>query len=449
MEEGSNGVEKTNKVEALNVETDGVKIQAHEHVVNSAHTIDHDSWEQVGLMLITGFNCGYILSFSNLMLVPLGWSCGIVCLVVVGAFTWYGNWLLAGFHIIDGRRFIRYRDLMGFVFGRKMYYLTWVLQFFTLLLGNMGFILLGGRALKAINSEFSSSPLRLQVFILVTGAVFFIFAFVVPTMSAMRSWLAASTILTITYIAILLAIIVKDGRNNTRDYNISGNRAEKVLNAFGAIATILVCNTGGLLPEIQSTLRKPAIKNMRKALLIQYTIGLALYYGVSIIGYWAYGSSVSDYIPNELSGPRWAKVLANASVFLQTIIAQHMFIIPIHEALDTKLLKLDQSMHSKVNFKRLLGLRALLFSLNTFVTAMFPFMGDFVNLFGSFTLFPLTFVFPSMIFIQIKGKTAKRQEMVWHCANIVVSSLLAIITTVAAVRSIVNNARVYSFFADK
>ena len=78
-----------------------------------------------------------------------------------------------------------------------------------------------------------------------------------------------------------------------------------------------------------------------------------------------------------------------------------MFIIPIHEALDTKLLKLDQSMHSKVNFKRLLGLRALLFSLNTFVTAMFPFMGDFVNLFGSFTLFPLTFVFPSMIFIQV------------------------------------------------
>lgn len=79
-----------------------------------------------------------------------------------------------------------------------------------------------------------------------------------------------------------------------------------------------------------------------------------------------------------------------------------MFIAPIHEALDTKLLKLDQSMHSKVNFKRLVGLRGLLFSLNTFVTAMFPFMGDFVNLFGSFSLFPLTFVFPSMIFIKVK-----------------------------------------------
>jgi len=31
-----------------------------------------------------------------------------------------------------------------------MYHLTWVFQFLTLLLGNMGFILLGGKALKVI-----------------------------------------------------------------------------------------------------------------------------------------------------------------------------------------------------------------------------------------------------------------------------------------------------------
>lgn len=31
-----------------------------------------------------------------------------------------------------------------------MYYITWVFQFLTLLLGNMGFILLGGRALKVL-----------------------------------------------------------------------------------------------------------------------------------------------------------------------------------------------------------------------------------------------------------------------------------------------------------
>jgi len=76
-----------------------------------------DSWQQVGLMLVTSFNCGWILSFSNLVMWPLGWTWGIICLIVVGFYTAYANWLLAAFHFIDDRRFIRYRDLMGYVYG--------------------------------------------------------------------------------------------------------------------------------------------------------------------------------------------------------------------------------------------------------------------------------------------------------------------------------------------
>jgi hypothetical protein len=76
-----------------------------------------DSWQQVGLLLVTGFNCAYVLSLSNLMLVPLGWWWGAACLLFIGAAAWYANWLLAGLHLVDGHRFIRYRDLMGYVFG--------------------------------------------------------------------------------------------------------------------------------------------------------------------------------------------------------------------------------------------------------------------------------------------------------------------------------------------
>jgi hypothetical protein len=35
-----------------------------------------------------------------------------------------------------------------------MYHLTWISQFLTLLLGNMGFILLGGKALKVNNINY-------------------------------------------------------------------------------------------------------------------------------------------------------------------------------------------------------------------------------------------------------------------------------------------------------
>lgn len=441
------------KMDALSIESGQQAEQQQKqnlrYGTTSAHAVDTDSWMQLGLLLVTGFNCAYVLSFSNLMMVPLSWAWGLACLVLIGAYAFYANWLLAGFHFIDGHRFIRYRDLMGYLFGRRMYYITWILQFTTLFLGNMGFILLGGRALKEINSDINGSPMRLQIFIVITGIAYYIFSNAVPTMSAMRNWLTTSAILTIIYTIILLIIVAKDGRGNKyRDYNIHGSKMDKVFNAFGAVAAILVCNTAGLLPEMQSTLRKPAVTNMRITLTMQFTIGLAIYYGVSIIGYWAYGSSVSEYLPKELSGPKWAKVLINSTAFLQGIVSQHMFIAPIHEALDTKFLRLEEDTFSKDNNIRRCFLRALVFGVNTFVTALFPFMGDFVNLFGSFTLFPLTFIFPSMVFIKVKGKIGKRGEKAWHWANIIFSSLLSIITTAAAVRLIVNNARIYKFFAD-
>ncbi|CAJ2664276.1 unnamed protein product [Trifolium pratense] len=417
--------------------------------ISTAHTIDKDSWQQVGLMLVTGFNCGWIFSFSNLIMVPLGWTWGVILLFVVGFYTAYANWLLAAFHFIDGRRFIRYRDLMGFVYGKKMYHLTWISQFLTLLLGNMGFILLGGKALKEINSEFSDSPLRLQYYIVVTGAAYFIFSFSIPTISAMRNWLGASAVVTFTYIVFLLIVAVKDGKSNSdKDYSISGSKVSKVFSSFGAISAIIVTNTSGMLPEIQSTLRKPAVKNMRKALFSQYTVGVLFYYGVTIVGYWAYGTAVSSYIPENLSGPRWINVLVNVIVFLQSIVSQHMFVAPIHEALDTRFLELGQGLHSGENLKRLFLVRICFYTGNTFIAAAFPFMGDFVNLLGSFSLVPLTFMFPSMLFLKLKGKTARTEKKAWHWINIVFAFLLTIATTISALRFIVQNIQKYQFFAD-
>lgn len=155
--------------------------------------------------------------------------------------------------------------------------------------------------LQEINSEFSDSPLRLQYFIIVTGAAYFIFAFFIPTVSAMRSWLGVSTVLTFTYIGILLLVLVHDGTdiyilcfqpsflfkiyvvpfmhtyiyiyltlnsefilfegksNRSRDYEIPGSKVGKIFNGFGAISAIIVCNTSGLLLEIQVNNNKEEI----------------------------------------------------------------------------------------------------------------------------------------------------------------------------------------------
>ncbi|XP_004301026.1 PREDICTED: proline transporter 2-like [Fragaria vesca subsp. vesca] len=425
------------------------KAVSSEYTHQSAHIVGNDSWQQVGLMLVTSFNCGYILSFSFLQLACLGWKRGITCLLFFGVYTFYAHWLMAGFHIINGQRFIRFRDLMGYTCGRKMYYITFYLQYLVILLTNMGFILLGGNALKAINMEFSENPWRVQYYIVLTGAAFFIFAFCVPTMSHMGIWLIPSTVITFLYIITLLVVVINDGKNNTnRDYRVPGTKEERVFGAFNAISAIVVSSSSGLLPEIQSTVKKPEVANMRKALYMQYTVGILFYYGVSIAGYWAYGNDVSSYLPDMLSGPKWVKVLINAAVFLQAIVSQHTFVMPIHEALDTGSLLLDKSINSPENLKRRFYLRFLLFAGNTFMTAAIPFMADFVALFGALALIPLTLVFPSLVFIRVKGKTARLGENLWHWFNIIAFSSLALVATIAAVYEIVNSVELYSFFAD-
>jgi len=184
---------------------------------------------------------------------------------------------------------------------------------------------------------------------------------------------------------IILQITGKSSRQ--KDYGVHGSPAEKAFNALGAVAAILVCNASGMLTEIQSMLLSPAVRNMRRALAVQYTAGAAAYYGVSAAGYWAYGSAVSEYLPDELSGPRWAVVLINAAAFLQSVVSQHMFTAPVHEALDTRL---HEGTSSRYNLTRRLCARGLVLGFNVFVAALFPFMGGFVNLFGSFALVPLT-----------------------------------------------------------
>ncbi|KAK9117369.1 hypothetical protein Sjap_016316 [Stephania japonica] len=127
-----------------------------------------------------------------------------------------------------------------------------------------------------------------------------------------------------------------------------------------------------------------------------------------------------------------------------------MYFALVQETLDTHFLKVDATARfSMDSLLRHCILRVVVFTANTFVAAALPFVGDFVSLLGSFSLFPLTFVFPSMIFIKVKGKTARKEHKLWHWANIVVFSILALATTASAVRLTIKHARTYHFFADK
>lgn len=141
---------------------DGGKVPDQPGVVGTAHQISSDSWYQVAFILTTGVLSAYVLGYPGTVMVPLGWIAGVIGLILATLVSLYANMLVARLHEFGGKRHIRYRDLAGFIYGPKAYYITWGLQYVNLYLINVGFIILAGHSLKVITLLHNSQPFVVQ-----------------------------------------------------------------------------------------------------------------------------------------------------------------------------------------------------------------------------------------------------------------------------------------------
>eukprot|EP00253_Pinus_taeda_P013920 PITA_13920 len=316
-----------------------------------------------------------------------------------------------------------------------------------------GFIILAGQALKAIytlhNNE--AATLKLPYCIAITGIICSIFAFGIPHLSSLRLWLGVSTFLSCIYIIAAIGLSMRDGINSpARDYEISssGSSKSRMFGTVGAAANLIFAFNSGMLPEIQATIKHPSVKNMQKALSLQFTAGIVPFYAVTFIGYWAYGSSTSSYLLNNVHGPKWIKILANAAAFFQTVISLHIYGSPMYEFLDTKFGRSNESVYSAGNWIVRVLARGTYLTVTTLVGALFPFVGDFMNITGAVSVIPLTFVLANHMYIKVKGKDLSSLGKTWHWANVWFFAFLSVIATVAAFRFMVIDSRAYHVFAD-
>ncbi|KAL0402860.1 UNVERIFIED_CONTAM: Proline transporter 1 [Sesamum radiatum] len=452
----------------------------------TAHEISNDSWFQVGFVLTTGINSAYVLGYSGAVMVPLGWIGGVIGLILATLVSLYANALVAKLHEYGGKRHIRYRDLAGFIYGRRAYSLTWGLQYANLFMINVGYIILAGNALKAVYVLFRDDhEMKLPYFIILAGIACGLFAIAIPHLSALRIWLAFSTIFSLVYIVVGFALALKDGmKAPPRDYSIPGTKVSRIFTTIGAAANLVFSFNTGMLPEIQATVRPPVVGNMMKALYFQFSVGVVPMYAIIFAGYWAYGSNTSTYLLNNVNGPIWLKAVANFSAFLQTIIALHVKHRPysrlifrkdlsnmlIRKYLLTPYLSLPRAcfrslqvrctsiLDTKYRIKgSALAIRNLSFrilvrggylAITTFVSALLPFLGDFMSLTGAVSTFPLTFILANHMYLVAKKNKLSSLQKSWHWLNVVFFSCLSLAALVAAIRLIIVDSKTYHVFAD-
>ncbi|KAL4275848.1 hypothetical protein AHAS_Ahas20G0148200 [Arachis hypogaea] len=345
-------------------------------VPETTHQISSDSWFQVAFVLTTGINSAYVLGYSGTIMVPLGWVGGVVGLILATVISLYANALVAMLHEYGRTRHIRYRDLAGFTYGNKYSSST-----------NATYLLF-----------WDDHTMKLPYFIAIAGFVCALFATGIATLSALGVWLGIQ-LSSLAYIVISFVLSLKDGLNAPpRDFSIPGDGAGKIFSIIGASANLVFAYNTDMLPEIQATIKQPVVKNMMKALYFQFTVGVLPLYLVTFTSYWAYGNSTSAYLLNNVNGP--------------------IFASPMYEYVNTKYGITGSALKIKnLSFRFLL--RGGYLTFNTFVSALLPFLRDFMSLTGAISTFPLTFVLANHMYLTAKKDKQSFMQQLWHWLNIV------------------------------
>lgn len=95
-----------------------------------------------------------------------------------------------------------------------------------------------------------------------------------------------------------------------------------------------------------------------------------------------------------------------------------------------------------------IGVRGGYLAITTFVSALLPFLGDFMSLTGAVSTFPLTFILANHMYLIAKKNKLSLLQKKWHWLNVAVFGCMSAAAAVAAMRLIVVDSSNFDVFAD-
>ncbi|KAK4786051.1 hypothetical protein SAY86_002740 [Trapa natans] len=298
--------------------------------------------------------------------------------------------------------------------------------------------------------------LKLYEFVMVFGCLMLVLA-QVPSFHSLRHINLVSLVLCLCYSACATAGSIYVGYSSKgpeKDYSVLGDTEDRIFGMFNAIAIIATSYGNGIIPEIQATLAPPVKGKMFKGLCVCYTIVALTFFSVAISGYWAFGNQSDGLILSNfvVDGrplmPKWFILMTNMFTILQLSAVGVVYCQPTNEVLERAFSDPHRAEFSLRNVIPRVISRSISVIAAITIAAMLPFFGDINSLIGAFGFMPLDFVLP-VVFFNLTFKPSKRSAIFWLNITIaVVFSALGVVAAVAAVRQIVLDAKTYRLFAN-
>ncbi|KAL6641610.1 hypothetical protein ACP70R_019791 [Stipagrostis hirtigluma subsp. patula] len=416
------------------------------------------SWLHCGYHLTTSIVAPPLLSLP-FALASLGWTAGVICLIIGAAVTFYSYNLISRVlehHAQQGRRQLRFRDMATDILGPRWgQYYVGPIQFSVCFGAVVACTLLAGQSMKAVYLIANpGGTIKLYVFVAIFGAFMTILA-QLPSFHSLRHVNLISLLLCLAYSFCTVAGCINLGTSDRappKDYSVSADAQNRIFGVFNAVGIIATTYGNGIIPEIQATAAPPVAGKMFKGLCLCYAVVVTTFFSVAITGYWAFGSRAQGTVLSNfmVDGkaliPEPLLLVTQLFTLLQLSAVTVVYLQPANEVLEGLLSDPGAGQYAARNVLRRLVSRTAAVAVATTVAAMVPFFGDLNALIGAFGFMPLDFVVPAVVY-NLTFRPSRKKLVFWlNTAIAVVFSVVAVTASVAAARQIALDANTYKLF---
>lgn len=383
----------------------------------------------------------------------LGWSYGVVIMVLSWVITLYTLWQMVEMHeMVPGKRLDRYHELGQAAFGEKLGLWIVVPQQLMVEIGvNIVYMVTGGKSLKKFHDTVcpSCKDIKTTYFIMIFASVHFVLSHL-PSFNSITGISLAAAVMSFCYSTIAWTASAHRGVNPDVSYGPrASTTAGNVFNFLSALGDVAFAFAGhNVVLEIQATIpstpEKPSKKPMWKGVIVAYIVVALCYFPVAMVGYGVFGNSVEDNILMSLEKPGWLVAIANMFVVIHVIGSYQVFAIPVFDMAESfMVLKMKFKPSKLLRFT----IRTAYVALTMFIGITFPFFGGLLSFFGGFAFAPTTYFLPCIIWLAVRKP--RRFSLSWftNWICIVIGVLLMVLAPIGALRNIILQAKDYKFYS--
>eukprot|EP00878_Enallax_costatus_P009298 GHUV01009718.1.p1 GENE.GHUV01009718.1~~GHUV01009718.1.p1 ORF type:complete len:332 (+),score=46.62 GHUV01009718.1:660-1655(+) len=279
-----------------------------------------------------------------------------------------------------------------------------------------------------------------------------------PSFDDLRMVSLLGALMSLAYCTIAVAMSATVNPGTSVNYSpalVHKAPVKRVMDVFNALTTVFFAYGGhNVALEIQATIPcggthpSSTVSTMMKGVNVTFLLTGLCYFGVSIVGFWAFGTAVSENVLMAFAhGPtHWVVSMAQMMVVIHVASAYQVYTQPVFSLLEARIQRARGGVEVPVHWR--CCLRLVYVGLIALVAILVPFFGALMGLIGAIAITPTTFLLPPLLWVLLKQPNKWGLEWSINWALVWITGLLGVLGTVGSIYSIADSWSTFKLFAN-